>query len=116
MTTLGINLHDSRARERIEALQWKLTQDLLTIGQTVIIEWGTWARVERDALRAGARTLGGLVELHFLDPPIDTLFERIQQRSRESPPIQRADLLLWAETFERPSSEEMALFDAPSTI
>ena len=116
MTALGINLHDTRARERIEALQWKLTQDLLTIGQTVIIEWGTWGRSERDALRVEARGLGATVELHFLDVPIDTLFERIHQRNRESPPIQRANLLLWAETFERPSSEEMALFDAPSTI
>ena len=116
MTTLGINLHDTKARERIEALQWKLTQDLLTVGQTVLIEWGTWARSERDALRVGARALGAIVELHFLDVPIDTLFERIQQRNRESPPIQRADLLLWVESFERPSSEEMALFDAPTAI
>ena len=116
MATLGINLHDTKARERIEALQWKLTQDLLTVGQTVLIEWGTWGRSERDALRVGARALGAIVELHFLDVPIDTLFERIQQRNRESPPIQRADLLLWVKTFERPSSEEMALFDAPSAI
>jgi predicted kinase len=116
MTTLGINLYDSKTRERIEALQWKLTQDLLTIGQMVIIEWGSWGRSERDALRVGARTLGATVELHFLDVPIDVLFERIQQRNSESPPIRRADLLLWAETFERPSSEEILLFDTPSTI
>ena len=116
MITLGINLHDATARDRIEAVQWKLTQDLLTIGHTVIIEWGTWVRSERDALRVGARGLGASVELHFLDVPIDTLFERIQQRNRESPPIQRADLLLWGETFERPSSEEMALFDAPTPL
>ena len=116
MTTLGINLYDTKTRERIEALQWKLGQDLLTIGQTVIIEWGTWGRSERDALRVGARALGATVELHFLDVPIDSLFERIQHRNREAPPIQRADLLLWAETFERPSSEEMVLFDAPSII
>jgi predicted kinase len=116
MTTLGINLHDAKTRERIEALQWKLTQDLLKIGQSVIIEWGTWGRSERDALRVGARDLGATVELHFLDVPIDTLLERIHRRNRESPPIQRSDLLLWADTFERPSSEEMTLFDGQSTI
>jgi predicted kinase len=116
MIILGINLHDTAARDRIEALQWKLTQDLLTIGHTVIIEWGTWGRAERDALRVAARGLGASVELHFLDVPIDTLFERIRHRNRESPPIQRADLMMWAETFERPSSEEMVLFDEPSTI
>ena len=40
-------------RERVEALQWRLAQELLTRGLTVVIEWGTWARAERDALRAG---------------------------------------------------------------
>ncbi len=49
------------------------------------------------------------------DVPIDVLFERIQQRSMESPPIQLDDLFKWAEMLERPSPEEMALFDAPST-
>jgi predicted kinase len=115
MSTLEIDVYDSKPRERIEALQWKLAQDLLALGQTVIIEWGTWARSERDALRAGARALGAAVELHFIDVPIDVLFERIQQRSMESPPIQLDDLFKWAEMLERPSPEEMALFDAPST-
>jgi len=34
-------------RALVEALQWKLTQDLLARGLIVIIEWGTWARSER---------------------------------------------------------------------
>ena len=58
MDMLEINLYDGNARERIEALQWKLAQDLLRLRQTVIIEWGTWGRSERDALRVGARALG----------------------------------------------------------
>ena len=113
MITLEIDLRDGKTRERIEALQWKLAQDLLRLGQTVIIEWGTWGRSERDALRAGARALGATVELHFLDAPINVLFDRIRQRSQESPPIERADLIQWAEIFERPSPEELALFDPP---
>jgi predicted kinase len=103
---------DEATRARVEALQWKLAQDLLAYGQTVIIEWGTWARSERDALRLGARTLGAAVELHFLDAPVDVLLARLQQRGRESPPINRNDLLTWAAIFQRPSPEEMALYDA----
>ena len=113
MDILEINLYDGRMRERIEAIQWKLAQDLLALGQTVIIEWGTWGRSERDALRIGARTLGAAVELHFLDAPIDVLFERIQKRDQEVPPIERGDLLRWAETFDFPSPEETDLFDMP---
>jgi predicted kinase len=114
MDTLRINLYDEKAREKIEALQWKLAQDLLAVGQVVIIEWGTWGRSERDALRIRARNLGAAVELHVLDAPVDVLFERIRRRNQESPPIERSDVLRWAEVFERPSPEEMAMFDTPS--
>ena len=113
MAALDIDLYDSVARERVESLQWKFAQDLLRLGQTVIIEWGTWGKSERDALRIGARALGAVVELHFLDARINVLFERIRLRNLESPPIQLHDLVRWNDAFERPTSEEMALFDTP---
>ncbi len=113
MYILEINLYDGRVRDRIETLQWKLTQKLLALGQTVIIEWGTWGRSERDSLRIGARSLGAAVELHFMNASIDVLFERIRKRNQEVPPIDRGDLLRWAESFDFPSPEEMALFDMP---
>jgi predicted kinase len=106
----------NRCVSRIEALQWKLAQDLLTLGQTVVIEWGTWGRSERDRLRIGARRLGAAVELHFLDAPIDILFNRVRQRNRENPSIEFDEFLRWAESFQRPSREEMALFDTPSQL
>lgn len=113
MNALEINLWETGARARIEKLQWKLAQDILTIGRNVVIEWGTWARSERDALRTGARALGAAVELHYLDVPVEVLFDRILRRNMESPPITLDDIVKWAKLFERPSSEEMALFDPP---
>ena len=115
MDTLEVNLYDEKVRAKVEALQWQLAQNLMALGQTVIIEWGTWGRAERDNLRAGARRLGAAVELHFLDAPIDILFERIRHRDQEIPPIEHKDLMRWAEMFERPSPEEMALFDITRT-
>src|SRR5271154_5051218 len=114
MEALGINLWDGEARQRIEKLQWKIAQQILSLGHCVVIEWGTWARSERDALRSGARTLGAAVELHFLDAPADVLFDRIRRRNAESPAIVFEDIKKWSGVFERPSSEEMALFDPPS--
>ena len=111
MDALEINLWDNAARERIEKLQWELSQYLLALGHTVVIEWGTWARAERDALRTGARALGAAVELHFLDDPVDVLFDRIRRRKMESPPITLDDMLKWDKMFERPSAEELMLFD-----
>jgi predicted kinase len=111
MQALQIGGWDSDARERIEKLQWELAQRLFTLGHTVVIEWGTWARSERDALRTRARALGAAVELHFLDAPVEILFDRIHRRNMESPPITLDDMKKWDETLERPSLEEMALFD-----
>jgi predicted kinase len=113
LDALSINLHREDMRARIEALQWKLAQDLLTLGLTVIIEWGTWARSERDTLRLGARALGAAVELHYLHAPTDVLFERLQGRGRENPPIRRDEVSRWPEIFEVPTIEEMELFDEP---
>ena len=114
MNALSLDLYDEAKREKIEALQWKFCQELLSHGLTVIIEWGTWARSERDALRLGARALGATVELHYLSAPIDVLFDRIRNRGMEHPHIERDDLLRWAQVFQEPTPEEIALFDAPS--
>jgi predicted kinase len=111
MATLDINLWDEVARERVETLQWALAQELLQVGAVVIIEWGSWARAERDSLRERARQLGARVELRFLDVPIDELWSRIQERGFEDPPIQRSDLEQWASQFEGPDEVELAMFD-----
>ncbi|MCU1243199.1 MAG: hypothetical protein JWO71_3925 [Candidatus Acidoferrum typicum] len=113
MDALSLHLYDEERRGKIEALQWKFARELLALGLTVIIEWGTWGRSERDALRLGARALGAAVELHYLSAPADVLFERIQRRGLEKPPIERDALSRWFETFQEPTPEEMALFDKP---
>ena len=86
MDALSIDLYDEESRTKVEALQWKFGQELLKRGLIVIVEWGTWGRSERDAVRLGARALGAAVELHYVSAPADVLFERIQRRGRENPP------------------------------
>ncbi len=114
MTALSLDIYDEESREKIEALQWKFAQNLLALGLTVIIEWGTWARSERDTLRTGARALGAAVELHYLSAPADVLFDRVQRRGTENPAIGRDDILRWFDIFQAPTPEELALFDMPS--
>ena len=57
-TQLGADVWDEEFRVRLEHQLWVLSQDLLAQGQSVILEWGHWARVERDEKRLGARALG----------------------------------------------------------
>jgi predicted kinase len=113
MVGLGADLWDAELRQRMEAVQWSFAQELLCNGHTVVIEWGTWARRERDALRDGARSLGAAVELRYLDVPVHELWRRVSIRGREEPPITRADLESWAGLIEPPTSSELALFDPP---
>jgi predicted kinase len=113
LDALSLDLYDEERRGKIESLQWKFGQELLALGLTVIIEWGTWGRSERDALRVGARALGAAVELHYLSAPAGVLFDRIQCRGRENPRIDRDTVSRWFEIFQVPTPEEMALFDKP---
>lgn len=114
MEALAINLWDEQTRARIESLQWTVAQQLLRQGLVVIIEWGTWGRSERDALRLRARELGAAVELRYVKAPIDVLFERVQQRRFEDPPMTREQLLGWSKAFMEPTDDEMALYDEPA--
>jgi predicted kinase len=111
MNAVAIDIWDEDRRGKIEALQWELGKRLLALGLTLIIEWGTWGRSERDALRLEARALGASVELHYLSASADVLFARIQRRGMESPPITRDTVLRWFELFQPPTAEELALFD-----
>ncbi len=113
MDALSLDIWDEERRGRIEALQWRLGQELLARGLVVIIEWGTWGRAERDVLRTRARALGAAVELHYLAATEDVLWERIGSRGMEDPPITREALGRWMEAFQAPTEEEMALFDSP---
>jgi predicted kinase len=112
MTTLGASIWDAVMRERVEALQWSKARELLLLGNTVISEWGTWARTERDALRLQAHELGAALELLYLDVPDNELWRRIQERGREDPPIRRSDIDEWRQSFEAPDEQELGQYDA----
>lgn len=112
MEDLSIDLYDEDTRYKLEQLQWKMTQSILKAGGTAIIEWGTWAREERDILREGARALNAGVDLYYLEETADVLFERIQKRGAEDPPITREQVNGWFQVFQVPTEEELNLFDS----
>ena len=112
---LGIDYYDEQRRVQLEDRLWRLGQELLALGQSVIMENGFWTRQERDDLRLRARALGVAVELHYLEASVEELWRRLQLRNDESRPgmvpIKREDLHRWALQFEAPDVAERALFD-----
>jgi predicted kinase len=117
MMASGIDLWDEAARAKIEAFQLTLSLDLLRAGNNVVIEWGTWAREERDALRDAARSIGATVELRYLSADTDELMRRIVDRDLEgrwaSRSIRRRDLDKWLRIYQPPTDDELANYDAP---
>lgn len=118
MAASGIDLWNSAARGRIEQVQLELALDLLRAGGSVVIEWGVWSRVEREALRDAARAVGAAVELRYVTAPIDELWRRIVERDLEgrwgSRSITRSELEEWWDAFEAPTEDELATYDAPA--
>ena len=114
---LGHDPWDDDVRPLIEGQLWTLTRDLLAQGQSVILEWGHWARAERDEKRLAARALGVGVELHYLDAPLEELIERAERRNVSgewsASPMTRAHFEQWAGSFQPPDEEELLLFDQP---
>ena len=113
MGALGIDLFDEAGRATVEQLQWNLAERLLELGAVVVVEWGTWSRAERDQLRQRARQLGASVELRFLDAEPEVLWQRDQARDPGQRAFTEKTLKQWWTAIERPSREELALFDPP---
>jgi predicted kinase len=117
LIALGSTPWDAPTREKVDHALWHLAQDVLRLGLSVVLDFGLWARIERDEMRSVARSLGVGVELHYLDVPTDELWRRIQARNTEPPwnghPIRRADFEEWVRIFQAPDAEELALFDTP---
>lgn len=112
LATLGFDLYDEEARERVERLQWSLGQRLLAGGTSVILENGFWSRDERDAYRSPAASCGVGTRVHYLSAPIEELKRRIAARNTSLPPPQAAvdpdDLDAWSALFEPPTPDELA--------
>lgn len=114
---LGSSPWDRATQARVEREHWSLAQQILSVGSSVVLDFGLWTRAERDELRSTARRLGVGVELHHLDVPVDELWRRVEARNASpvwnDEPILRAHLDEWAQAFEAPDATELALFDDP---
>jgi len=111
MEDLGISLWDGKFRDQIEQRFWHLAQDVLKLGQSVILENGFWGRSERDAILDRARELDVRIELRYLDVPIDELKRRLEKRQMEGDKIIITKIEEYSVKFQRPNADELKLYD-----
>jgi predicted kinase len=102
--------HDAR-HTLIEAMRWKIASRALELGVNVILDFGFWAREEREDFRLRAKQLGASSEVHFLDVPEDELMRRLavrnSQPSQASFHIPEDMMNPWIEFFQKPTPDEL---------
>ena len=102
--------HNAR-HELIEAMLWNIASRALGLGTNVILDFGFWAREEREDFRLRAKQLGASSEVHFLDVPENELMRRLavrnSQLSQESFHIPEDMMKPWIKFFQRPTPDEL---------
>ena len=95
----------------IEMMLWKVASRALELGTNVILDFGFWAREEREDYRSRAKALGASSEVHFLDVPADELMRRLMARNSQSSPssfyIPEDMMKPWIAFFQRPTPDEL---------
>lgn len=104
--------HDAR-HSTIEDLMWDVAARALPLGVNVILDYGLWAKSERDEYRQRAKALGVGCVVHFLNVPQPVLLARLAARNAAQPAgtfqIPAEKLLEWTQVFQAPTAEELAL-------
>ena len=102
--------HDAR-HTLIEAMLWDIAARALALNVNVILDFGFWAKVEREDYRARATQLGAGSEIHFLNVSDAELLERLRQRNAQLPAgafyIPEASLKEWIKFFQPPGPDEL---------
>jgi predicted kinase len=78
---------------------------------SVILDYGFWAREEREDFRSRAKQLGASSELHFLDVPEDELLRRLALRNAQGSSlsfhIPEEMMRSWIALFQKPTPDEL---------
>lgn len=102
--------HDAR-HSLIEAMLWEVASRALVLETNVILDFGFWAREEREDYRARARQLGASSEVHFLDVPEQELLRRLVRRNAQPASlsfyITEAMMKPWIGLFQKPTPDEL---------
>jgi predicted kinase len=102
--------HDDR-HTFIEGMLWQVASRALELGTNVILDYGFWAREEREDFRLRAKRLGAASEVHFCDVPAAELLRRLavrnSQPSQVSFHISEESMKAWIALFQRPTADEL---------
>jgi len=73
--------HDKR-HYLIEDMLWQIAARALALRTNIILDFGFWAKEERDDYRARARKIGARSEIVFMDVEKEELMKRVRLRNQ----------------------------------
>lgn len=102
--------HDKR-HSLIENLLWQIAARALSLNTNVILDFGFWAKEERDDYRSRAQRLGTRSEIIFMDVGAEELMERVRYRNKNLTNtihyIPEEFMASWIPFFQKPDAVEL---------
>ena len=102
--------HDKR-HALIEDRLWQIAARGLSLRINIILDFGFWAKEERDDYRARAKQLGARSEIIFMDVGEEELMKRVRARNDNLTNtiayIPEEMMISWIRFFQRPAADEL---------
>jgi predicted kinase len=102
--------HD-RKHSTVESIMWEMAERVLLLGIDVILDFGFWAKEERDDFRNRAKNLGVNFKIHYMNTPIEELYKRLDIRNKQLSDgvftIPKEKMDEYIKIFQPPQPEEL---------
>jgi predicted kinase len=102
--------HDTR-HNLIEDMLWQIAARALSLGTNIILDFGFWAKEEREDFRLRARKIGARSEIVFMDMDEEELIKRVRIRNENLTStthyIPEEMMRPWIRSFQKPDINEL---------
>jgi predicted kinase len=110
----GHDVHDPEHDKRhglIEDMLWQTAARALSLGTNIILDFGFWARGEREDYRSRAKKIGARSEIVFMDIDEEELMKRVRIRNKNLTNtihyIPEEMMRSWMRFFQKPDGHEL---------
>ena len=102
--------HDKR-HNLIENMLWQIAARALSLGTNIILDFGFWAKEEREDFRSRAKRIGARSEIVYMDIDEEELIKRVKIRNENLTNtihyIPEEMMRSWIQFFQKPDSNEL---------
>lgn len=114
VTLFGHDVHDPDHDKRhglIEDMLWEIALRTLSLGTNIILDFGFWAKEEREYFRSEAKKIGARSEIVFMDVDKEELLKRVRIRNKNLTNkihyIPEDMMMGWIDFFQKPDTDEL---------